>query len=503
MITIPSLPPALISTLAMLSASGEQLRTRLAELQASIPALQADLASIIAEEAQIRAALDAIVYPVHTLPLDILALIFNEYIEAPHIGGARYVTTPSRGPLALCSVCRGWRDVCLSLPTLWAVVDVYPRRNYRSEDEFAGLVELLERWITRSGTCVVDLRIGTCSRQDLMDRIFFTLAKHAKRIRMLELLLQRIFKFPDERLYERLPALEKFKMSTTVSSYAETTPDKPIWSGFGVAPNLREAVLDGVFLQQIALPWGQLTSLSLAGITLIGCLEILSLTPQLESLSAALRTNNYLFHGPLSPSAGLPLLTLPLLHTFTVAFSEEGGLLEQLMLPALQKLYIIGMNTIAPPSPVLARLMSLAERSQWPLTTVGFAVTWPSNVAECLAALQNASNNIRKVSVELRSNHTGMHLQPLLRGLAVPESVPSLRQLVLENCPVDIPVQLVRGIVDAHGERLASLELSLAPPPPPTNDDHGHGKRVKEVASQLKQVVRREGLDLLVSVVEY
>ncbi|KAJ7061599.1 hypothetical protein C8F01DRAFT_1137844 [Mycena amicta] len=489
--------------------SNQHLRNRLAELKVDIPALKAKLEAFTAEQNDIVAALGAIVYPIHTLPVEILELIFAKYLESPHIGGSRFSTAPSRGPLLLASVCRAWRTFCLSLPTLWDSLDVYPRRDYRYPEEYNSLLILMQSWLLRSSPRPVLLRIGTCSRQDLINEIFFTIAAHSGRLRVLELSLQRIFKFPDDMLHGQLPTLERLKISTTVSSYTDTNTDRPLWSGFGIAPRLREVVLEGVFLRQIVLPWEQLAHLTLSGVTLLGCLEILQLTPQLETLGADLRTDNYLFHGPLPPSAGLPSLVLSRLRTLTVGFSEDGGLLEQLTLPAVKDLNINGMNNTGPPSPVLPRLMNLAERSQWPLTALGFTRTWPSNIVECLSAIQqqhgahgSLQSDIQSLFIELRPNHTGTHLNRLLQNLASAENLPNLKRLEIEGCPVDLSISHLLAMVAsrrpvdseqrnqivprAAGHYLESLRLSFLKP-----DDTANQMRLRKVLDGLMEGLNR------------
>ncbi|KAJ7262985.1 hypothetical protein C8J57DRAFT_1133739, partial [Mycena rebaudengoi] len=88
--------------------------------------LRAQLERILEEEAALHAKrqlilrqLDAVVYPVLTLPSDITAEIFMHYVDDPIIENDRHGALNSYSPLLLASVCKAWRSVALSFPRLW------------------------------------------------------------------------------------------------------------------------------------------------------------------------------------------------------------------------------------------------------------------------------------------------------------------------------------------------------------------------------------------------
>ncbi|KAJ7263009.1 hypothetical protein C8J57DRAFT_1630925 [Mycena rebaudengoi] len=129
-------------------------------------ALEAKL-QLLAEERQlILRRLDAVVYPVLTLPDDITAEIFS---TNPSIDDCAFKTYP---PLLLASVCRIWRKLALSYPRLWASL-----RLYWDSETVILREQLLRSWLTRTGGCLIDL---TLHGPDLTEPICDAIADSGK-----------------------------------------------------------------------------------------------------------------------------------------------------------------------------------------------------------------------------------------------------------------------------------------------------------------------------------
>ncbi|KAJ7771033.1 hypothetical protein DFH07DRAFT_735084, partial [Mycena maculata] len=95
--------------------SNDDLRTRLVELDAAIEKQQAllDTLHIDRENSKdIRRQLASIIYPVFTLPLDVTLEIFV-YCNSFHS------TSTYWSPTILLGICRTWRALAFSTPTLW------------------------------------------------------------------------------------------------------------------------------------------------------------------------------------------------------------------------------------------------------------------------------------------------------------------------------------------------------------------------------------------------
>ncbi|KAJ7073448.1 hypothetical protein B0H15DRAFT_745599, partial [Mycena belliarum] len=109
------------SAVGMEDSPGPVLRARLAELNEEIGTLEVRLRLSTAERERVREGISCLRYPVLTIPPEIIEHIFSFYVCNPHIG---HTNTPGRGPLVLASVCRQWRNICLSDGSLWASLRV-------------------------------------------------------------------------------------------------------------------------------------------------------------------------------------------------------------------------------------------------------------------------------------------------------------------------------------------------------------------------------------------
>ncbi|KAJ7644545.1 hypothetical protein FB45DRAFT_1053280 [Roridomyces roridus] len=87
--------------------SGTNLRARLTEIQQQISTLEAQMASLRSEEEAVARELAALVYPVLTLPNDVVSEIFIQYVHG----------VPKTSPLGL--LWRSWREVALATCRLW------------------------------------------------------------------------------------------------------------------------------------------------------------------------------------------------------------------------------------------------------------------------------------------------------------------------------------------------------------------------------------------------
>ncbi|KAJ7230950.1 hypothetical protein C8J57DRAFT_189206 [Mycena rebaudengoi] len=92
-----------------------ELRTQLAEIDEETTGLQSKLQLLAEERQSVLRRLDAVVYPVLTLPSDITAEIFMHY-SFPDITYA--FAREARPPLLLASICRTWRGPAHACPGL-------------------------------------------------------------------------------------------------------------------------------------------------------------------------------------------------------------------------------------------------------------------------------------------------------------------------------------------------------------------------------------------------
>ncbi|KAJ7142886.1 hypothetical protein C8R44DRAFT_545707, partial [Mycena epipterygia] len=76
---------------------------------------QSSLAALETQQRELEMKLFLIVYPVLTLPTEIMARIFVECL--PSHGRVR--PSVHMPPLTLAQICGQWRDIALSTPELW------------------------------------------------------------------------------------------------------------------------------------------------------------------------------------------------------------------------------------------------------------------------------------------------------------------------------------------------------------------------------------------------
>ncbi|KAJ7885871.1 hypothetical protein B0H14DRAFT_2241169, partial [Mycena olivaceomarginata] len=91
---------------------------RIADIDAQILELERTLSSLKDEKDSLRSRQAIYIYPVLTLPNEIVSEIFVQVLpDFPRC-------PPPIGPLSLyllCQICRKWRDIVFSTPALWSV----------------------------------------------------------------------------------------------------------------------------------------------------------------------------------------------------------------------------------------------------------------------------------------------------------------------------------------------------------------------------------------------
>ncbi|KAJ7186501.1 hypothetical protein C8R46DRAFT_1184491 [Mycena filopes] len=110
-------------------------RDRVAQIDADILRLQA-------ERVPLKSQLDTFIYPVLTLPNEIVSECFV------HVLPPYPLRPPTSGPLSptsLAQICRKWRDIALSTPELWSSMSVtLESKKVDNQKTF------LETWLSRS-----------------------------------------------------------------------------------------------------------------------------------------------------------------------------------------------------------------------------------------------------------------------------------------------------------------------------------------------------------------
>jgi hypothetical protein len=196
-----------------------------------------------------RPMLDWETSPIDALPPEIVAEIFLDFLPSypefpPHSG--------ILSPLVLCRVCRRWRDIALSTPSLWRAISIAidEPEPHRTEK-----LELLKTWIERSGNYPLALSFTgpPTSISTVLPRFLQTAVAQCERWEHLNVLI------PFEHLH--LLQGDMPLLRTTTFGPIDLRHDvESTLTLFTRAPQLRHVVLTACFLTAtVHLPWAQLT----------------------------------------------------------------------------------------------------------------------------------------------------------------------------------------------------------------------------------------------------
>lgn len=314
------------STKATASARAAR-RARLAKLDSEIKALELVLSK---DKKRTRAK-----YPVLTLPNEIVSEIFTHVLpEYPHRPPAAGLSSPT----LLSHICRQWREIALSTPTLWRAISISLRNQNthsmptRTNQSLASQLCLLETWLARSRSCPLSIMITSIWDVDQSVAPFVrAIVPHCNRWEHLWLLMSQnivvsLIKGP-------MPLLRVLRIGLTAKSGSPAV-SKPVVV-FQDAPQLRTIILMTLIPPNIILPWAQFTRFITRNVSQNRCSEVLERMPNLVYCKLQLfGTNSILRHQRLAHLETLIVEdTSPPKHNLT-------GFVASLTLPALRKLHI-------------------------------------------------------------------------------------------------------------------------------------------------------------------
>ncbi|KAJ6515330.1 hypothetical protein C8R45DRAFT_956126 [Mycena sanguinolenta] len=298
------------------------LRRRLAELDAQIAEHRRVLQELEDARTAVERELNATVYPVLSLPPEIMAEIFIHCLP-PFVNLGWWYEYGIVAPILFTRVCHAWRDIALATPVLWSTLTIiFPHGplSQRLSSDF------IYRWLARAGQCPLSIVFrddGTGSEIALLTNV---IQRYSPQIRYLELhtTKRQVHKLG---LDVDFPLLESAFLRSEYDSH-DVDDELVLLSN---APRLTEFYLDPVvpddITRPVTLPWSQLTKYH-------GIMQSFRFFDKLPNLTEATCFLKF----PLGSS--LTGVTHPRLSSLTVNDPGVGDILANLTLPALQHLDI-------------------------------------------------------------------------------------------------------------------------------------------------------------------
>ncbi|KAJ7490267.1 hypothetical protein B0H11DRAFT_2400847 [Mycena galericulata] len=306
----------------------ENLRKELADLEISITRQRSLLEQLEERKATVRAEIDAFIFPVLTLPPEITTEIFLQYAFGTHRELEDNLGCLFQNVFRLLAVCRVWRTLALSVPALWATLDVGSRpldRNHAPGE----MEEIVDTWFSRAGALPLFLNWFGATVDPWSGQINTVIRRHAPRLQTLRLCIHSgcVSHLIDGITF---PHLQSLDLSNLDRATASTPLPTPVLT-FREATQLRHVALERVSPSSLTLPWGLLNIFSANSISPQECLDVLRAAPELHTF------DYYGSDGDDSFNDDEPVV----LHTRLTSFRLCNGnqdILRYLALPALENL---------------------------------------------------------------------------------------------------------------------------------------------------------------------
>ncbi|KAJ7159481.1 hypothetical protein C8R46DRAFT_1354209 [Mycena filopes] len=432
-----------------LPSSPASLRAALAGIDAELAALRTRVEELTAARKPIVKGLKAIVYPILTIPVEIAAEIFLRCVDWAEISDK----CPCE-PLVLASVCKQWHCIMSTSSKRPPARGIHQKGNASK--------------IWRRDH-IGDNASATARGGD----VIAALIPHSTRWKSLICDFSTGFGYPTglDTIQGRIPHLEKLCIK-----FAGHPVPTELLSIFSDAPLLREAHLDSLAFDPFPLPWGQLTTLDLAGQFSVSYVEILQRTPQLQILH--LQPGGEVF-------VAQTALTLHHLHTLKLRDNrdhaeQENPLLNALILPALRHL---DLGLFA--DEFVYEVLALLSRSRCSLASISLRSPTLSLQSAILDEVSTPTElritDIAWTSLQLESFFVEMH--------GSSGTLPNLRTLAMSSQLVDLPyAAMAKMLASRQGSeegcaRLESFQFTL-PQLTPVDEDSEEFAMVDNVSAQ-------------------
>ncbi|TDL20078.1 hypothetical protein BD410DRAFT_391075 [Rickenella mellea] len=370
-------------------------------------------------------------FPIHNLPPEILGEIFHLCIE-------RSLPRPviTEAPLKLGRICRYWRKLVLSDPSLWCRLSL---RRDTAERNVSLDLEILDEWLVRSQRAPLWLSMrysATPSAYHEIDRVIAKIIPHYYRWQYLELRIPTACLSPIISTLSECPTIVKFLRLAATSP--DRTGDGPLNIDLSRQSYLTDLTMYDTRLQLVKNHGAMHTirTLKLECPTVHDYFKCLDLCPSVEEVRLSF---DVLID--FRPSIHPSIHTLPSIRTLALAaytFGYDGTMddiglfIECLQLPGLYELEL-GPGTFTRHSEQWTYLSELLERSGHP-PLKSLKIRIPIPLDEFCACLRKAPGlEVLRAPSILFVNPT---LDTLTRRLHPdqPFVCPQLRRVELDYC---------------------------------------------------------------------
>ncbi|KAJ6463399.1 hypothetical protein C8R45DRAFT_940356 [Mycena sanguinolenta] len=255
-------------------------------------------------------------------------------------------TRPARAPMLLSAICRDWREIALSTPSLWCsfILSV----NLVKIVDGSAVIRLFETWLSRGGNCPLTMVINgvasSSAKYTLPASFILALSQSSSRWRDVNLMLP-LTDFYRLNANEGLAQLKRLSITATANT-AGVNSESPLppLGLFSTAPLLQDICLGyGFSLDNITLPLHQLACFeSRASAPAAHYLRVACTAPGLQEIRLNLNTSGT--WGRSDPVRS----NIKVLHLLSMT-EEDNDILDCLTCPALETLVIHGLyNPILP-----------------------------------------------------------------------------------------------------------------------------------------------------------
>ncbi|KAF8207679.1 hypothetical protein K438DRAFT_342486 [Mycena galopus ATCC 62051] len=306
----------------MLSAL-EADRTRSALIESQICDLEDSITTLRLEQALVQQRLQSYIYPVLTLPPEIVSEIFIHIL--PLYPGFPPLTG-TLSPTSLTHVCREWREIALSIPALWRAISL------SLDNPFEEQVHISDLWLKRSGSYRLSIQLdGEDQDGEYRGEVAKILTSVSSQATRWEYLKLQVSSYQLRELEgSNMPLLHHLDLRLHEDSEVAVNT-----IAFRQLPLLRSVALNDIAASWVILPWDQLTSLVLNSVYLHECVPILEQTSNL----AHCELHIFAFGADTTHVISLPCLqSLVLIHPGLRQHS--GRYLESFIVPVLRSLQI-------------------------------------------------------------------------------------------------------------------------------------------------------------------